>query len=136
MGKKTLTKFLENKFGAANVICGEATWSLLIKTAFGRFNQLVIIISMIWVKSGFRIVWQGPPYITNRCKKDFKLVQSINQLFNGDNLNYYHFSIKIEKNKKIKISCGPVVVICINLHSRRPYIRSHNLLSRKYKLQI
>ena len=28
--------------GAANVICGEATWSLLIKTAFGRFNQLVM----------------------------------------------------------------------------------------------
>ena len=29
--------------GAANVICGKATWSLLIKTAFGRFNQLVFI---------------------------------------------------------------------------------------------
>ena len=27
--------------GVANVICGEATWSLLIKTASGRFIQLV-----------------------------------------------------------------------------------------------
>ena len=39
---------MEDKFGeaklnidTANVICGEATWSLLIKMAFGRFNQLV-----------------------------------------------------------------------------------------------
>ena len=28
---------------AANIICGEVAWSLLIKTAFGRFNQLVIL---------------------------------------------------------------------------------------------
>ena len=36
-------KFRQMKFdiGCANVICGEATWLPLIKTAFGRFNQLV-----------------------------------------------------------------------------------------------
>ena len=45
---KKLPKFFEVKFGEAkliigvvNVICGEATWSPLIKTAFGSFNQLV-----------------------------------------------------------------------------------------------
>ena len=48
---KKQTKFFEDKFGeakliigAANVICGEATWQLLIKTAFGHFNPLVNII--------------------------------------------------------------------------------------------
>ena len=50
MGQKPKLNSWEDKFGeaklligAANVICGEATWSLLIKTAFGRFNQLVYI---------------------------------------------------------------------------------------------
>ena len=44
-----LSKLLDVKFGeaklligAANVICGEATRSPLIKTAFGCFNQLVL----------------------------------------------------------------------------------------------
>ena len=38
-------KFGEAKLiiGAANVVCDEATLLLLIKTAFGRFNQLVFI---------------------------------------------------------------------------------------------
>ena len=53
---KKIAEFLEVKFGevkfgeakliigAANVICGEATWSSLIKTSFGHFNQLVTTI--------------------------------------------------------------------------------------------
>ena len=47
---KKINEFLEVKLGeptliigTANVICGKATWSPLIKTAFGRFNKLVYI---------------------------------------------------------------------------------------------
>ena len=41
-----IRNMLLDHFSAANVICGEATWSPLIKTAFGHLNPLVIVITL------------------------------------------------------------------------------------------
>ena len=54
---------------AANVICGEATWSLLIKTAFGRFNQQI--------KHAIIIMYSIPfSNYDQRCLRDIALINS------------------------------------------------------------